>query len=444
MGQIDRFSSAAELGQGIGAGQIDPVELTEAMLEAIAAHPDSADIYARTTPDRARAEAQAAALRARHGTRRGILDGVPISWKDLYDTVGVATEGGTALLKGRVPDADAEVLANASAAGLVCLGKTHTTEFAFSGLGLNPVTGTPPNAIDPPRAPGGSSSGAAVSTALGLAAAGIGSDTGGSVRVPAVWNNLVGFKTSLGTLSTRGVLPLRARFDTVGPLCRTVEDAALLFAAMAVDQPVDLSGQGGRRRFLVLSNDCIPPIDDAPQAAFEAACDRLSRAGHVVDSAKPPGVDEAMSLTGPLFAPESWGTWGHLIAKHGDKMYPPVRKRFEGGRDVTAASFVAAWLALHRHRAEFSAATAGYDAVLLPTCPILPPLTKALLADEDYFVARNLEALRNTFVGNLLDLTGCTMPVGVDHCGLSLLCPPGQERRALVICAEVEKTLLSA
>ena len=234
--------TACDLGRGIGAGEIDPIALTEAYLTAINAHMFKDRIYARLTEDRARSEAAAASGRAKKGVRRGLLDGVPISWKDLYDTAGVLTEAGTALLKGRVPAQDAVVLANATRAGMVCLGKTHMTELAFSGLGLNEVTETPPNSTNPALVAGGSSSGAATSVAYGLAAAGIGSDTGGSVRVPAAWNDLVGLKTTHGLLSTKGVVPLCESFDTVGPLCRSVEDAAELLAVMQGETAPDLSG----------------------------------------------------------------------------------------------------------------------------------------------------------------------------------------------------------
>ena len=300
--------SAAELGRGIEAGRIDPVDLTETYLAAIENHPYRDRIYARLTGDRARAEAKAASERARAGLRRSPLDGVPISWKDLFDTAGVATEAGTALLKGRVPDRDARVLANATSAGLVCLGKTHMTELAFSGLGLNPVTASPPCVNDHESVSGGSSSGAATSVAFGLAAAGIGSDTGGSVRVPSVWNDLVGLKTRSGRLSLEGVVPLCARFDTVGPLCRSVEDAALLLAAMENGRPADLQGSSLKGlRLAVLRTSTFENLRDAPRAGFESAVERLQSAGAVIQDIDIKCVSRGMALAGQVFPPEAYG-----------------------------------------------------------------------------------------------------------------------------------------
>ena len=224
--------TAADLGRGIGAGEIDPVSLCQTYLDAIDAHPLRDRIFARVMADRALAEAAAAAERAAAGHRLSPLDGVPISWKDLFDTADVATEAGSNLLTGRIPDRDAVVLANATAAGLVCLGKTHMSEIAFSGLGYNPSTATPPCVNDAEAVSGGSSSGAAASVAFNLAAAGIGTDTGGSVRIPSAWNDLVGLKTTSGRLTLEGVVPLAMKFDTIGPLCRSVEDAGLLMAAL--------------------------------------------------------------------------------------------------------------------------------------------------------------------------------------------------------------------
>jgi len=437
----DLTAPAADMGRAIARGALDPVELAQAMLDAIDGNAHGPQIYARTTPDRALSEAVAAAQRAKAGTRRGPLDGVPISWKDLFDTAGTATEAGSAILAGRVPERDAKVLENAAAQGLVCLGKTHMTELAFSGLGVNPVTATPPNRHDPALAPGGSSSGAAASVGYGLAAAGIGSDTGGSVRAPAAWNDLVGFKTSVGSLPMRGVVPLCARFDTIGPLARTVEDAALLFAAMGNTRAPDLAGADvGSARFLVLNNPAIAPLDDAPQAAFEDALSKLSTKGATIDHATLPELEQAMALTS-LFPAEAWGTWGEAILQRGASMHPPIRARFEAGQAVGGAKFVADWQVLDALRAGFGAQTAGYDAVLLPSVAILPPRIEDLLADDDEFTARNLETLRNTRVGNLMNLTGLTLPTGTRHCGLMLLCPAGHEARALRLGAAVEKTL---
>lgn len=436
------FMSAAALGRGIGAGTIDPVELTEAHLDAISAHPEAQRIYARATPQRARAEARAAASRAKSGQRRSPLDGVPISWKDLFDTAGTVTEAGSALLKGRMPDRDARVLGNATAAGLVCLGKTHMTELAFSGLGYNPVTASPPCVNDAGAVSGGSSSGAATSVAFGLAAAGIGSDTGGSVRVPSAWNDLVGLKTTPGQLSLEGVVPLCARFDTVGPLCRSVEDAALLFAALSGQTAADLRGADlAGRRFLVLETIALDDVEDGPAMAFESAVARIAAAGAEVERGAIPAVAEAMPLSGVLFATEAYGTWRDVIEANPGVMFPPVRERFRGGAACSGAEYVAAWQRLDRLREDYAAATSGYDAVLLPTCAILPPKLDRLAADEGYFSERNLLTLRNTRIGNLMGLPGITLPTGTPSCGLLVQTPPDSETRLLRLAAGIEKAL---
>ncbi|MEM6307051.1 MAG: amidase family protein, partial [Pseudomonadota bacterium] len=224
--------SATALGRSIDAGQINPVDLTQTYLDAIADHPLADRIYTCTMPDQAIAQARASALRAQRGQRLSPLDGVPLSWKDLFDTAGTVTQAGSRLLSGRTPSADAHVVQTANALGAVGLGKTHMSELAFSGLGYNPMTATPPCINDPDAVSGGSSSGAAASVAFGLAPLAIGSDTGGSVRIPAAWNDLVGLKTTAGRIPLTGVIPLAARFDTVGPLTRTVEDAAAALALL--------------------------------------------------------------------------------------------------------------------------------------------------------------------------------------------------------------------
>ncbi|MDP3962076.1 MAG: amidase family protein [Pseudorhodobacter sp.] len=437
-----RGMTAGDLGRGVAAGKIDPVELTEAYLAAIAAHPDGARIYARTTPRRARAMAMAAAGRAKAGTRLGLLDGVPLSWKDLFDAAGTGCEAGSALLCGRVPARDAEVLANASAQGLVCLGKTHMSELAFSGLGLNPVTATPPCVNDPLAVPGGSSSGAAVSVGFGLAAAAIGSDTGGSVRIPAAWNDLVGLKTTHGRLSLQGVVPLCETFDTVGPLARSVEDCALLLAALEGGRAADLGGASlAGQRLLVLETLALDDLREAPAKGFEAAVVRLARAGARLETGAVPEVVEAMELAKILFTPEAWGIWREVIEAAPHLMFARILERFRSGATVAAADYVAGWRRLRELRVAWAEKTAGYDAVILPTSASLPPNAQRLLEDSEYYVRENLLALRNTRIGNLFGLCVLTLPTGQPSCGISLMAGPGQEERLLRLGAAVERAL---
>lgn len=436
------WMTAAELGRGIGAGEIDPEALTEAYLAAIAAHEHGASTYARLTETRARAEAAAAAARARPGQRLSLLDGVPVSWKDLFDTAGVATESGSALLEGRVPVRDAEVLRTAGAAGLVCLGKTHMSEFAFSGLGLNPITATPPCVNGEGAVPGGSSSGAATSVAYGLAAGAIGSDTGGSVRIPAAWNDLVGLKTTHGRISTDGVVPLVPSFDSVGPLARTVEDAALLLAALEGRKPVDLRGASlAGRRFAVLETVAMDGLREAPRAAFLSAIDRLRAAGARVEALAVPEVAEAMALSGILYTPEAYGTWGEVIEAAPEKMFAPILERFRGGAEARASALIVAGNVLKRCKAAYFAATAGYDAVLMPTAANLPPDHERLLSDAEYYVTENLLTLRNTRIGNLMGGCGMSLPTGVPSCGMQMLAPPMTEARLLRLAAAAERAL---
>ncbi len=434
--------TACDLGRGIGKGQIDPVELTETYLAAIDAHPHRDRIYARVTHDRARSEAKAAKERAALGLRRSLLDGVPISWKDLFDTAGIGTEAGSALLKERVPGADAVVLRNATAMGTVCLGKTHMSELAFSGLGLNPITDTPPCVDDEDAVPGGSSSGAGASVAWGLAACGIGSDTGGSVRIPAAWNNLVGLKTTAGRLSLEGVVPLCLRFDTVGPLARSVEDAAHMLALLEGGTPADLRSASLKgRRFAELQNVAKDDLRDAPRQAFDDALDRLRDAGAEIVPLEVPELHDAMALSGVLYTTEAYGLWKDVIEANPEAMYPEILERFRTGKDVSGPDYVAAWSKLKACRAAWDAATAGFDAVLAPTAPILPPNLERLLSDHDYYVTENLLALRNTRIGNLMGLAALTLPTGTAGCGLMMLGYPGSEEALLRLGSAAETAL---
>jgi aspartyl-tRNA(Asn)/glutamyl-tRNA(Gln) amidotransferase subunit A len=440
-----RSMSAADLGRGIGAGRIDPRALAEAFLAAIATHPETPRIYARTTPDRARAGAAAASERARAGNRLGPLDGVPISWKDNYDIAGEVTGAGSKLLAGNVAVRDAAAFAAATAQGLVCLGKTHMSELAFSGLGINPVTATPPNAIEPHRAPGGSSSGAAVSTALGLAAAGIGSDTGGSVRIPAAWNGLAGLKTTAGRISTEGVVPLSTTLDTVGPLCRTVEDCGLLYAAMAglpmtAPDPAPLAGA----RLLVPGTVVLDGCDPEVAAGFEAAVAALVTAGVKITRMAVPEIAECFDVAARIsniVGPEAWRIWGDTIEANPGVMYGRIEARFRTGMGGSAEQDRAALAELARLSRAVQARMVEHGPIAMPTTAILPPPVDRLLANEAYFTERNLTGLRNTRLGNLLTLSALTVPTAAPMVGLMLMAGPGRENLLLALGRAAEPVL---
>ncbi len=437
-----RGFSAAEQGRAIGEGRLCPLELTETYLDAIAAEPLCERIYARFTRTRALDEAMAARSRARSGLRRGPLDGVPVSWKDLFDTAGIGTESGTALLKGRIPSQDAQVLQAMTQAGAICLGKTHMTELAFSGLGLNPVTATPPCINDPEAVPGGSSSGAAASVTFGLAALAIGSDTGGSVRIPAAWNDLVGLKTTSGRLSLAGVVPLAPRFDTVGPLARSVEDCALALAAMEHRPAPDLRGASlAGRRFLVLDGAAFTDIRPAPAQGFEEAVDRLAKAGARIERASLDMIAPTLEMAGIIYTPECYAQWREVIEAQPETMFAPILDRFRSGRDHKAADYLAAWARLETYRAAYLAQTAGFDAVLVPTAPNMPPNAARLTTDLSYFTTENLLTLRNTRMANMLGLCALTLPTGRPSVGISLMAPPMREEFLLRLGAAAEAVL---
>ena len=436
------WATAADLGRGIGAGDIDPEALCEVYLAAIDAHPLRDRIYARVTADRARAEAKAAAERAKAGQRRSPLDGVPVSWKDLFDTAGIATEAGTALMEGRVPERDAEVLRVATSMGLVCLGKTHMSEIAFSGLGYNPITQTPPCVNDEGAVPGGSSSGAAASVAFGLAAAAVGSDTGGSVRIPAVWNDLVGLKTTHGRVSLDGVVPLCRTFDTVGPLCRSVEDASLMLAAIEGGAAADLEGASVEgMRFADLQTVVRDGVADVALAGYEAALDKLRAAGAEIVPLDVPQLDRALRMSGPLYTADAYSAWSDLVEAKPDKMFPQILERVRSGKTVLAHDYLTLWQELEAIRVTYAEATAGFDAVLWPGAGNMPPNLERLIADPEYYREQNLLTLRNTRVANLMGLASLALPVGVPSVGILLNTAPMSEERLLRIGAAAEAAL---
>lgn len=444
--------SALALGRAIASGATDPRDLVEDCAARIADTDPDARIFYQRTFERAGREATASHARAKAGLRRSALDGVPLSWKDLYDSTGDEVRAGSKMLAGRTPQNDATALARLTSAGTICLGKTAMTELAFSGLGINPVLGTPANAHDSDieRVPGGSSSGAGVSLARNLCAASIGTDTGGSVRIPAAWNGLVGFKPSHGIIPSDGVVPLCPTLDTIGPLTRDVADAACLFELLCGGAPMSLEDETLKGRTILVPRDVV--FDDADPGVtqtIENALDALSRAGAAVRHEPIEALTRMNALTWDsgisLAAVEAWAVWGDTIREHGDLMYPPVRTRFEGGATPLAAEVWKLMRQRDQLRKALTAHLAGVDAIAMPTIPIDPPPIAELEDGGPAYDRANRLALRNTTVGNQLDMCAITLPAGTSKAGLPvglmLMAPKGRDARLLRLARAVEKAL---
>ena len=449
--------SALALGAGIESGAIDPRALTEHFLKRIEAADGDRAIYLRLTAERARAEAEAAHRRAQAGLRQSPLDGVPISWKDLYDSAGDVTGHGTPALADRVARRDATVLARTTRAGLVCLGKTNQSEFAFSILGLNPKLGTPPNPFDESvdRLPGGSSSGAAVSLSRGLAAAAIGSDTGGSVRVPAAWNGLVGLKTSFGLLPLDGVLGLSTSMDTVGPLAHDVADAAAVFAVLdgrfgAGNRPApDLAGPDLSRAHFALPATLVwDSLAPGVQAATRGAVERLRIAGCAIGETPVPEFEEAEALVGrlgPYHAAECHALWYDVIESRPELVYTPILERIRSGAAMSATDAARVKQGLGEIAGRLHARIRRHGFLIMPTVAVSPPPIADLEADIEVYRAANVAILRNTRLGNYLACCALTLPCGRDGngvpVGLMLMAPPGDEERLLRLGSAIEPVL---
>lgn len=444
--------TALDLGAAIQNQSIDPIDLTEHFLARMAAEDPDHRVYIQATADRARAEAAAASTRAKEGLRQSPLDGVPMSWKDLTDTAGTATTFGSALLRDRVPDRDALLLRRATLAGMICLGKTTMSEFAYSGLGINPIFGTPANGADREveRVPGGSSSGAAVSVTDGLAPAGIGSDTGGSVRIPAALNGIVGLKTTIGLLPLDGILALSPTFDTIGPLTRDVADANAIFAILNQSRPFDLAGASLDGVRLLKPKDVMyDDLDATVAGAISHALDRLGNAGAEIVEGEVPEFAEAfdhVARHGNIISAEAYALWHDLVDSRGDEMYWGVRSRFELAKKLSAIDAEAAHIGLKAIAARYRTRTAGFRAVVHPTCPRIAPPIADLQDDPAAYDDANLAMTRNTRLGNIMETCGVTVPCqgpGQLPVGLSFMAAGHSEGMVLRLGAAAESALAS-
>ncbi len=378
------------------------------------------------------------------GQAPSALAGLPVSIKDLLDVAGETTLAGSIVLKDRAPAAaDAPVVARLRAAGAAIVGKTNMTEFAFSGVGINPHYGTPGNPHDPSRIPGGSSSGAAVSVAAGICVAAIGSDTGGSIRIPAALCGLVGFKPTMRRVPTAGTVPLSTTLDTLGPIARTVDDCLLVDAIIA-DQPLSppsLELQG--LRFAVPEDVVMDDIDDQVARAFTSTLSRLSSAGAEIIEVPTKLFADAKQIN--LFSPiEAWAWHERLLAERESLYDHRVSQRIRIGASYGAQDLQRVRQERKGWIAAVEASIAGFDAMLMPTTPIVAPRTEALLASDEAFFEANRLLLRNPALINLLDGCALSLPChrhGDLPVGLMIAAPAMQDARVIAIAKAIETAL---
>ncbi|WP_085420766.1 amidase [Xaviernesmea oryzae] len=443
--------SIAELSALIQTGSVDPVDVTEAVLAGIKASPDKA-IFVTLLDDRALTEAKASSKRLKEGRSLGALDGIPIAWKDLFDIEGLPTTAGSKVLKTAPPATkDAAVVDLLKQAGMIAVGRTNMSEFAFSGIGINPHYGTPhnPRAKDAPRIPGGSSSGSGVAVAAGLVPVAMGTDTGGSIRIPSALNGIIGYKATRGRYAMGGVYPLATSLDSLGPLCRSVQDAVWIDAAMrGLAVPQTARKQVQPLDVVIPTNIVFDGAEPGVVAAFEAAVGRLEKAGCRVSRIAFPSFDELpqlMAKYGPLVTAEAF-------ALHRERLAGPaaadidhrVVARTRLGERTGMADYIAILEARSRMIAE-TEALIGDRFVAMPSVAHVAPKIEPLLADDDAFFAMNGKTLRNTGFGNFLDWCGVSIPCGTGDAdmpaGFLLSANAGRDEPLLQAAMAYEETI---
>jgi aspartyl-tRNA(Asn)/glutamyl-tRNA(Gln) amidotransferase subunit A len=447
------MQSIAELARQLAEHQVTSRDLVEQSLARIADPAgEGARAFTAVDAEGARAAADFADGQRRRGRQVSALAGIPFSSKDIFDLAGEVTTAGSQVLRNDPPaKADATAIARLKHAGMIVIGRTNMTEFAYSGVGLNPHYGTPRSPHDRAtgRIPGGSSSGAAVSVADGMVALGIGTDTGGSCRVPASYCGIVGYKSSHGRVPLTGCNPLSASFDTIGPLANTVACCATADALMAGDwDGVVPERQARGLRLAVLKDVVLDGLAPQVEQDFARALGALQAAGAVLSEMSFPELREipAINAKGGIVAAEAWATHRARIAAAGAAYDPRVRFRIEAAESISAADYLG-YVARRREMiALFAQRFTGVDAVLLPTTLNTPPAIAELADDKDY-MRFNAMSLRNTYVGNFLNGCAISLPVhgrGEAPCGLMAMAPWGHDRSLFGVAGALERVLAGA
>ncbi len=408
---------------------------------------EGARSFVRVDAEGARKAAERLDALRRTGRAPSPFAGIPFSVKDLFDVRGQVTTAGSKVLRDAPPaKEDALVVARLRQAGFVSVGRTNMTEFAYSGVGLNPHYGTPASIWDRKtrRIPGGSSSGAGVSVAEGTTPLALGTDTGGSCRVPAAYNGTVGFKPTHDALPREGIWPLAPGFDVAGPFTRTVADTALAFDLMAGRTPRPLEERALSTIVLGIPQDLVLDDLDPPVAeAFGQALSRLSRAGVQlveIHTFPMPRIREH----GIIAASEAWSVHADLLRRHGDAYDPRVRWRLSMGEGISPEQVTAMQRVRKEMIAAFAASCSSCDGWIMPTAPNLPPSIAALEHDDETYARLNFMALRNTFTANFLDACAISLPAtaaGAPPVGLSIMAPANRDHALLTIAAAIERVL---
>jgi len=410
-----------EFGRRLRAREITSAEATDACLERIRAEDPRLNAFILVMADEARRQARDADRDLAEGRDRGPLHGVPISIKDLFDLRGVPTTAASRVREGHVAVRDAPSMAHLRQAGAVFLGKTNLHEFAFGTTNEDSAFGPARNPHDPSRSPGGSSGGSGASVAAGMALATIGTDTGGSIRIPAAACGIVGLKPTLGEISTDGVVPLSWTMDHVGPLTQTVADASIVYHALLGDvaaptpAPMPVNGL----RLAVPRPYFCDLLDEDVRARFEEALDRLRRAGARIADVEIHHAADVGSVYLHLVLSDAAAYHAATLDAMPEKYTPSVRIRLESGRYMLAEDYVRARAGRELLRREVDAALAQHDALILPTLPIPAPV----IGSTSVTIGGSPEPLRNVMLRltQLFDVTGhpaISIPTGMTRGGL--------------------------
>ena len=443
-----------ELAHRLSAREITSRQLIEEALAAIKdPRGEGARVFLAVHENEALAAADRVDALRRSGVNPGGLSGIPISIKDLFDEAGVVTLGASKILVGAAPaQRDSTIVQRLKKAGAIIIGRTNMTEFAYSALGLNPHYGTPRNTFDrvSGRIPGGSTSGGAISVTDGMAAAAIGTDTGGSVRIPAALNGLVGFKPTARRIPQDGVLPLSQTLDSVGPIGKSVDDCQWLDTLMAEEHGVTpLTGRVAGLRFAVPTTVVQDDLSPAVANAFLAALGRLSEAGATIIEIPLKEFAQASEVNprGAISSYEAYSFHHQWIAEGADDYDPRVMARIIPGASITAAKYEEILKLRERFIRTIESAASGYDAMLMPTVPdTAPTIAEASKDDESYF-RFNSRMLRNPSLVNLFDGCAVTIPChepGSAPVGFSIVGTQNTDRSILKIGNSVERIVRGA